>query len=372
MTERARAAERAGGLATVSFGLGEPDFGTPTAVVESVRDALTDGRVRYTAPLGLDDLRQAIAAMYAERFSVEVAPQRIVVTTGASSALLLATAATVDRDDEILLADPTYPCNRHFVRTFEGRARTIAVGADTNYQLNRNLVVENWGASTIGVLVASPSNPTGTVIDATELTAIADEVARRDGVLFVDEIYGELVYDVERSTVLSHTDDAFVINSFSKTFGMTGWRLGWLVCPEWAVDAVERLSQNLYISPPHPSQLAGLAALAPAVWAEVERRRLIFLDRRDILVAGLRDVGFGVPIVPQGAFYVYAECDRFADDSYDLAVGLIDELAVVTTPGIDFGTADAARHLRFSYTTSMEQITEGLERLSRLAPRRPS
>jgi aspartate/methionine/tyrosine aminotransferase len=240
----------------------------------------------------------------------------------------------------------------------------VPVGAATNYQLTASLVEEAWTPETAGVLVATPSNPTGTVVAPAELAAVADVVAGRGGTLYVDEIYGELVYDRRPSTVLTHTDDAFVVNSFSKTFGMTGWRLGWLVVPGWAADAVTALAQNLYISPPAPAQHGAVAALTPDGWAEVAARRLAFQARRDRLVTGLREIGFGVPVRPEGAFYVYADCSPFDDDSARFARRLLQDAGVAVTPGLDFGTHEAHRHVRFSYTTSLDQIDEGLERMA--------
>jgi aspartate/methionine/tyrosine aminotransferase len=240
------------------------------------------------------------------------------------------------------------------------------VDAATNYQLTAALVDENWNDDTTGALVATPSNPTGTIVAPDELAAIAGVVAERAGALYVDEIYGELVYDAPTTTILSRTDDAFVVNSFSKTFGMTGWRLGWLVMPEWAIDAIEVLAQNLYISPPAPSQWAGQACLDPSVWQIVGERKEELRRRRDLLIAGLRGLGFGIPIVPQGAFYVYADCSAHGDDSAAFARRLLHEAGVAVTPGNDFGTHRAQQHLRFSYTTSFGRIEDALDRLTAL------
>ena len=254
--EAAWAAERAG-RSIVHLEVGEPDFGTPEPVVEAAGKAIADGRVRYTSSLGIPELREAISGYYADRFGVDVPARRVVVTTGASGALLLALAATVDRDHEVLLADPGYPCNRNLIRLCEGVPVGIPVGADTDYQLTAALVAGRWTARTWAVLLATPSNPTGTVVPPGELAAIAAGAADRGGVCFVDEIYGELVYDRPPATVLASTDTSFVVNSFSKTFGMTGWRLGWMVCPDWALAAVEALSQNAFISPPPRPSTAG-------------------------------------------------------------------------------------------------------------------
>jgi aspartate/methionine/tyrosine aminotransferase len=363
--ERAWALERTG-RSVVRLLAGEPDFGTPPQVVEAATRAIATGQVHYTSSLGILPLREAISGYYADRFGVDVPLRRVVVTTGASGALLLALAATVDRDEEVLLTDPGYPCNRNLLPLFEGRARGVPVSVGANYQLTADLVARHWGDATRGVLVASPSNPTGTVVPPAELAAVVDEVHARGGVCYVDELYGELVYDRPPATVLAQREDLFVVNSFSKTFGMTGWRLGWMVVPDWAVDAVERLAQNVYISPPVPAQHGALAAFTPAVWDLVEERRRAFQRRRDVLVAGLRDIGFGVPVTPQGAFYVYAECDRFAADSAELVQRLLVEAGVAATPGDDFGEHEAHRHLRFSYTTALEQVTEALDRMATL------
>ena len=361
--EKAWAVEAAG-RSVVHMEVGEPDFGTPAPVVEAATRAMAGGLIRYTPGLGLPALREAISGYYTDRFGLDVPPGRIVVTTGASGALLLALAATVDRDDEILLTDPGYPCNRNLIRLCEGRPRPVPVEAASRYQLTAGLVEGHWDERTRGVLLATPSNPTGTVVPPGELAAITDLVLGRGGVAFVDEIYGELVYDAGPVTVLAHTDGCFVVNSFSKTFGITGWRLGWLVCPEWALPAVEVLAQNAYISPPAPAQYGALAALSEPGWAEVAERRAAFHRRRDLLVSGLRDIGFAVPHTPEGAFYVYAGTAAFADDSLALAERLLVEAGVAAVPGCDFGEHRAAEHLRFAYTTSRDQIALGLERLA--------
>jgi aspartate/methionine/tyrosine aminotransferase len=369
--EAAWALERAG-RSIVWFCVGEPDFGTPPQVVAAAARSTSDGHVHYTGSLGLPELRDAISRYYASRLGVTVPAERIAVTTGASGALLMALGATLDPGRSIVLADPGYPCNRSFVRLYGGAVRGVAVDAGSNYQLTAGLVEEAWDDTTGGVLLATPSNPTGTVVPPDELTAIADVVAARDGVLYVDEIYGELVYDRAPTSILTHTDDAFVVNSFSKTFGMTGWRLGWLVTPEWAMDDVRSLAQNMYISPPAPAQYGALAAFTPDVWDVVAARRQAFQERRDVLVAGLRSIGFGVPVRPEGAFYVYADISRFDDDSAVFARRLLDDAGVAVTPGCDFGTHEAHRHVRFSYTTSLADVHEGLDRMSAyLTPKRP-
>ena len=366
--EAAWAAERAG-RSIVHLEVGEPDFGTPAPVVEAAGKAIADGRVKYTSSLGIPELREAISRYYADRFGVDVPGRRVVVTTGASGALLLALAATIDRDDQVLLADPGYPCNRNLIRLCGGVPVGLPVGAGTDYQLTAGLVADGWTPGTRGALLASPSNPTGTLVAPGELAAIAAETDRRGGVCFVDEIYGELVYDRAPATVLAspgllESGTPFVINSFSKTFGMTGWRVGWMVCPDWALPAVQALAQNAFISPPAPAQYGGLAAFSPEVWATVEERRQAYATRRDVLVEGLRAVGFGVPVMPQGAFYIYARSDGFDADSMHLARRLLDEAGVAAVPGCDFGDHLPEAHMRFSYTTALDQITDGIRRLT--------
>ena len=290
--ERAWALERSG-RSVIRLCVGEPDFGTPAPVVEAARRSLSGGDVHYTSSLGLPPLREAISGYYAERFGLDVPARRIVITTGASGALLLATAATIDRDDEILLADPGYPCNRHFVRTFEGRAAPVPVGPETAYQLTAELVDHHW--SDTDRVACSPRRrriPPARPSRRRSWRTSSPWSEARNGVAYVDEIYGELVFDDPASTALSASDDVFVVNSCSKTFGMTGWRVGWLVCPEWALDAVEALAQNLYIAPPTPSQWAARAAFSPDIWEIVADRRAQFRARRDLLVDGLMTLGF--------------------------------------------------------------------------------
>ena len=364
--EAAWAAERAG-RSIVHLEVGEPDFGTPAPVVEAATKAVADGRVRYTSSLGLPELREAIAGYYADRFGIDVPARRVVVTPGASGALLLALAVTVDRDQTVLLADPGYPCNRNLIRLCEGVPVGIPVGPETGYQLTAGLVAEHWSPAVRGVLLASPSNPTGTLVAPDELAAIATGAVERGGVGFVDEIYGELVYDRKPATVLADTDELFLINSFSKTFGMTGWRLGWIVCPDWALGAVESLAQNAFIAPAAPAQYGALACFTAEVWAVVEDRRQAFAARRDVLIEGLRAAGFSVPVRPDGAFYVYTRSDRFGPDSLALARRILDEAGVACVPGLDFGDHEPGAHLRFSYTTSLDQISEGVRRLAEWA-----
>jgi len=361
---RAKALE-AQGRSIIHMEVGEPDFPTPEPIVAAAQRFISGGQVFYTNALGLPALREAIAGHYAQRYGVSVAPSRIVITSGASAALLLALGVTIDPGDEVLLADPGYPCNRHFVRMFEGRARGIAVGPDTDYQPTAGQVAEHWSPATRALLVASPSNPTGTLLGRADLVALWQAVRERGGSLLVDEIYHGLTYGVAAETALSVADDIFVINSFSKYFGMTGWRLGWLIVPEGYIREVEKLAQNLYIAPPTPAQHAALAAFEPETTAILEARRKEFQARRDVLLPGLAGLGFEVATKPRGAFYVYAGLGSLAEDSYRFALDLVERGGVAATPGLDFGTNAPARHMRFAYTVTREKLAEGIDRIGR-------
>ncbi len=363
----------AGGRSVVHMEIGEPDFPTPATVVAEAQRALSSGGIYYTSALGIPELRQAIARHYADHFGAAVAPERVIVTAGSSAALLLVMAFLVDRDDRILLSDPGYPCNRHFVRVLEGEPVGIPVGPDTGYQLSAELIERHWSPRTRGALIASPSNPTGTQVAPGEMRRIAETVARLGGRLVVDEIYLGLSYDGEGSagpcSALTAAgpcaDDLFIVSSFSKYFNMTGWRLGWIVAPERHVRDLEKLAQNLYISPPTLSQRAALACFTPETIAIVERRRLAFRDRRDFLVPALRDLGFGIPVMPTGGFFVYADSSRFGDDSERFCRDVLEGAGVAITPGVDFGRHRAASHVRFAYTVDIEKLADGVARLRR-------
>ena len=359
---RARELE-AQGRSIVHMEIGEPDFTTPQPILDAAQQALASGKTHYTPALGLPELRQAVSEHYRQRHGVEVDARRIIITPGASGALLLALGVLLDPEDEVLMADPGYPCNRHFVRFIEGRARAVAVDADSHYQLTAAQLKAQWQDNTVAAMLATPSNPTGTLIPAEELKAMNAIARERGGRLLVDEIYHGLVYGEQTPTALALSDELFVINSFSKYFCMTGWRLGWLVVPQSYVDAVERLAQNLFIAAPTLAQHAAVAAFTPQTTQILEERRQAFQKRRDYLLPALRELGFDIPVTPEGAFYLYADCSRFTDDSYQFAETLLEEAGVAVTPGRDFGSNRANRHLRFAYTTSMEQLVEGVSRL---------
>jgi aspartate/methionine/tyrosine aminotransferase len=361
---RARDLE-ARGRDIVHMEIGEPDFDTPRPVVEAALAAVAAGNIHYTPATGLAELREAISGFYRLRHGVEVPASRIVVTPGASGALLLACGMLVGPGDIILMADPGYPCNRHFVRMFEGEAAGIPVDASTAYQLTAELVRRHWTQRTVGVLLASPSNPTGTLVPELELRAIAGFVAERGGRLIVDEIYHGLTYGTDARTALEFSGEVFVINSFSKYFNMTGWRLGWLVAPEHYVRDADKLAQNVFLAASTVAQRAALAAFRPETLAILEQRRAEFQRRRDFLLPALRDLGFGIPVAPEGAFYLYADCSRFTGDSYRFALDMLEHAGVAITPGIDFGHHHPERHVRFAYTTSVERLGEGVERMRR-------
>jgi len=365
----ARALEAAG-RTVVHMEIGEPDFPTPAPVIAAAQKAIAAGDLYYTSALGLPALREAIARHYRDHYGVDVSPERIVVTAGSSAALLLVLALLVNRDDRFLMADPNYPCNRHFVRVLEGEPVGVPVGPETSYQLTASLVAQNWDSRTRGALIASPSNPTGTSVAHDEMRGIAGAVAHRGGHLVVDEIYLGLTYGSKPRSVLEFAHDAFVISSFSKYFNMTGWRLGWLVTPERHVRDIEKLAQNLYISPASPSQRAALACFDPETLAILESRRQAFEKRRDFLVPALRDLGFRIPVMPTGGFFVYADCSDLADDSERFCRDVLEGCGVAFTPGIDFGVHRASQHVRLAYTIDDAKLADGIQRLSSYLGRR--
>ena len=361
---RAQALE-AQGRSIIHMEIGEPDFPTPQPICEAGIRALQKGEVFYTPALGLPALRKAVADYYRSRYGVDVPAQRIAITAGSSAALLLALSAIVDPGAQVLVSDPGYPANRHFVRLLNGEAVNVPVGPDSNYQMTAALVEHYWSERTVAALIATPSNPTGTVVVRDDLARIASFVRSRGGALLVDEIYHGLVYEGETRTALELSDDIFVINSFSKYFNMTGWRLGWIVVPEAYLGPIEKLAQNVYLSPPTTAQHAALAAFAPDTLAILDQRREELRARRDFLVPALRTLGFDIPQVPQGAFYVYAGCSRFTADSFAFARDLLEQAGVAVTPGIDFGSHGASGHVRFAYTNPIERLQEAVSRIER-------
>lgn len=356
----------------IFLNIGEPDFTAPPLVQAAAVQAIHSGQTQYTPALGLGALREAISGWYLQRFGVQVPAQRIVITAGASAALQLACLALIDAGDEILMPDPSYPCNRHFVSAAEGRAVLLPTTAQERYQLSASKVAAAWGEKTRGVLLASPSNPTGTSIAPEELRRIHDVVRSHGGVTILDEIYLGLSYDpAYGQTALAIDDQIISINSFSKYFSMTGWRLGWMVVPEAMVPVVERVAQNLFICASTISQHAALACFAPESIAEYERRRAEFKARRDYFLGELEALGLSVPVQPDGAFYAWADCRQAAaklgvTGSWDFAQVLMEKAHLAVTPGRDFGTAETAHFVRFSTANSMEQLQEAVRRLRQL------
>jgi len=356
----------------VFLNIGEPDFGAAPLVQEAAARAISQGNTQYSPALGLGDLRERIAHWYLTRFGLHVAAQRIVVTSGASAALHLACMALIDSGDEVLMPDPSYPCNRHFVSAAQGQPVRIATSAADRFQLNAAQVESAWTKRTRGVLLASPSNPTGTSIHPDELARIHQVVRQRNGVMLVDEIYLPLSFDDQFGrSALVLGDDVISINSFSKYFNMTGWRLGWMVVPPMLVPTIERLAQNLYICPSTIAQHAALACFEAPSLALFEQRRTAFRERRDYFIPALNDIGLTVPVTPDGAFYAWADCSAACErlgvrDSWEFTFEVMRQAHVAVTPGRDFGQIDSARFVRFSTASSIAQLHTAIERLRTL------
>ena len=359
----------AAGRSIIHMEVGEPDFVTAPPIVEAGKDALDAGHTGYTPATGIAQLRGAIAAHYRDRFGKEIDPGRVIVTPGASGALQLILSVLIDPGQEFLMTDPGYPCNKNFVELVSGVPVEIPVGPQTSYQLTAEMIAENWSAHTRGAMVASPSNPTGTIIARDDLLEIYQAVADRGGALVVDEIYQGLVYDTDSYTALAVSDDIFIINSFSKYFGMTGWRLGWLIAPEAYIKPLDCLAQNIFLSCSAPAQHAALKAFTPECREIMESRRGAFKQRRDFLVPALQELGFKIDVVPEGAFYLYADCSGLTDDSFSFAYDLLDAEGVAITPGKDFGKNNPEKYVRFAYTTGIEKMEEGIARIKRFLER---
>jgi aspartate/methionine/tyrosine aminotransferase len=362
---KARSME-AQGRDIVHMEVGEPDFATPAPIMAAGMKALSEAKTHYTPALGLPALREAISNYYQTSYGLNIDPQRIVVTPGASGALQLLMALLVNPGDEVLLADPGYPCNRNMVHLFAGKPLSIPVAGSEDAQLNAALVEKYWrNGQTGGVMVTTPSNPTGSVMEPQALKDIQSVVRAKNGFLIVDEIYQGLTYDAPDTTALALDSDIFVVNSFSKYFGMTGWRVGWLVAPESAIPELDKLAQNLFLATSTPSQYAALAAFTLESRDILEQRRITFRERRDFLLPALEGLGFSFPHASRGAFYLYGDCRSLAQDSAALAVQLLDKAGVAVTPGLDFSVIDPSSYMRFAYTSSRERLALGIDRIRR-------
>jgi aspartate/methionine/tyrosine aminotransferase len=358
----------------IFLNIGEPDFTAPPLVQAAAEYAIRHGRTQYTPATGLPSLRERISNWYTHRFGIQVPASRIVVTAGASAALHLACMALIEPGDQILMPDPSYPCNRHFVSAAEGCAVQIPTTAADRFQLNADQVRSAWGPRTRGVLLASPSNPTGTSIHPDALRDIHRVVQMHGGITIIDEIYLGLSFDDQYGhSVLALDDEIISINSFSKYFNMTGWRLGWMVVPERLVTVIERLAQNLFICPSTIAQHAALACFEPESLATYEQRRSEFKARRDYFIPQLNAIGLTVPVMPDGAFYAWADCTAVCaklgvQDSWDFAFAVMNQAHVAVTPGRDFGSAQTRNFVRFSTASSMDHLEQAVGRLRALLP----
>lgn len=364
LLERAKELEKQG-RNVIHMEVGEPDFPTPEPIVTAGMNAIRQGDVKYTPAAGLPELRERIAYFYQQRYGVTVATERVLVTPGASGALLLALGVSLNSGQSLLMADPSYPCNRNFMAFLGAQAQLIPVRGETNFQLTAQLIDQNWQQNTRGVLVASPGNPTGTLISKQALNECIDITEKKKGCFYSDEIYHGLVYQGEAQTALAYNDDVFVINSFSKYFGMTGWRVGWLIVPACFYGAAEKLAQNLFIAAASHSQYAALAALDNQSMMILEARRFEFQRRGDFLYEQLIRLGFVIMCRPQGAFYIYADCSALTDNSFQFVQELLEVEGVAITPGCDFGDSNANAFVRFSYTSDLEHLNEAIFRIER-------
>ena len=360
-----RASEfEAEGKTVVHFEVGEPDFQTAAPVVDAAKLAIDAGRTKYTTALGIPELRERISQYYQE-LGVNVSANRIVVTSGASGGLTLLAALLLDPEDELLITDPGYPCNDVFARLVGASPKPLNVHARNRFQPTVADFVDAWGSQTRAALLASPGNPTGTMLDQADLAAMNAHAKTSNGALILDEIYQGLHHHpVAYSTGLAVAEDLYILNSFSKYFGMTGWRLGWVVAPDEAVDPLTKLAQNLFISPSAPAQYAALATFDEQAMVIHEVRREIFARRAALLADGLRELGFHIPVVPDGAFYLYVDISHTGMTSNDFCWRLINEFQVAVTPGSDFGSNQADRYARFAYTREAEAIELGLTRIA--------
>lgn len=347
--------------------IGEPDFPSLDCVHEAAFAAAQKGLTHYTPSLGLPELREKLSGFYRDFYRADVAANNIMLTPGSSSALQLVLTAIVNPGDKILLTDPTYPCNRQFVHLLHGQLVNVPSDAESNYQLNLDLLKAHWQPDIKAVLVASPANPTGTVIEQSELMSMAHFLAERNAFLIVDEIYQGLVYNRPTESILANharPENIIVINSFSKFFGMTGWRLGWCVAPDILMPILDRLAQNLFLAAPTPAQYGALAVLEPEALKQLEQRRQMFAERRDVLFNAMQQAGFKLKVKPQGAFYLYWDVSKWTQNSEQFCETLLQETGVAITPGTDFGNREGHHYVRLAYTTEQNQLIEAVKRIA--------
>ena len=358
-------AMQATGVDIISLGIGEPDFTAAPQVVAAMERAAAHGHSGYSSPAGLQALREAIAGYYETHLGARVDASRIIVTSGASGALLLAALSLINPGDEVMMPDPSYPANRNFISAAGGISRLIATTPESRYQLCAADIDQHWGPATKGILIASPSNPTGTSIDHAALSPLLDAVRTRGGFVMMDEIYLGLTYDQSPRSALALDDNLIILNSFSKYFHMTGWRLGWMIVPSRMVAAIEKLAASLAICAPTLAQHGALACFEPDTLQVFEHRKQAFRQRRDSLVPALESLGIQVPVKPDGAFYVFGDVSAHTSDSSNFSTELLHRAHVAAVPGIDFGTAHASKSMRFAYTTGLNKLEEAVERMRR-------
>jgi len=355
-------AMQAKGRDIIHLEVGEPDFSSPQPVIEAGIKALQQGLTHYTPATGLPELRQALAGFYRQRYGKQVDAEQIIITPGASGALQLITSLLVNPGESLLLTDPGYPCNRHFLANINAQGQLVKTSASHGFHLTAQQAQQHWGKGTVGALIASPANPTGGVMDEEQLAQLHALVHGKGGSLIVDEIYHGLTYGVDAHTAVD-LEDVFVINSFSKYFTMTGWRLGWLVAPKWAIAGLDKLAQNLFLAPNTPAQHAALALFDEDCMSTLEERRTEFSARLEYLLPALQELGFVIPVKPLGAFYIYADIRAFSEDSMGFCQALLDEQGVAITPGIDFSPSEGRHFVRFAYTAPVPKLKQAVARI---------
>jgi aspartate/methionine/tyrosine aminotransferase len=354
--ERARAMEREG-VHIIHLEVGEPDFDTPQVVKEAACQALNEGHTHYTHSLGILELREAICRHYLKTYNVSISPDQIVVTSGTSPAMFLLFAALVEAGDEVIISDPHYACYPSFIRFVQGVPVPVPVYEEDGFQYRPESIAARITPQTRAIMINSPSNPTGNLLSESRMR----EIARFSPYIVSDEIYHGLVYEGQEHSILEFTDRAFVLNGFSKLYAMTGLRLGYLIAPAPFVRPIQKIQQNFFISANSVIQVAGIAALEKTE-ADVARMKRLYDERRRYMIKRLKELGFGITVEPTGAFYVFANARHVSNDSYKLAFDVLEKAHVGVTPGVDFGQ-NGEGYLRFSYANSIENITEGLNRI---------